>query len=261
MTLPLIIGHRGASAVAPENTLAAFKQALRDKADGIEFDVRLSHDEVPVVIHDRDLRRTGLLNAKVSDLSSNELCKLNVGKWFNLRYPSRMRDEYGQETIPTLEDVFRLFDKTKPALYVEIKADKKDARRLAEEVVRAVRAYNFVTNVVVESFALDLIAEVKRLASEIKTAALFERKLSSPAPSARALIEEAVACGADEISLHHTLVGKRIVAAAHERSLGVVIWTVDTPGWIKRAATLGIHALITNDPALMRKTLDDFRTA
>ncbi|MBA2504058.1 MAG: hypothetical protein H0V27_14370 [Pyrinomonadaceae bacterium] len=261
MSLPLIIGHRGASAVAPENTLAAFKQALRDGADGIEFDVSLSQDGIPVVIHDRDLRRTGMMNAKVGELSSDELCKINVGKWFNLRYPSRRRDEYEEETIPTLEDVFRFFDKTKRALYVEMKADKKDALKLVEEVISAIRASNFVNDVVVESFALDAIAEVKRLAPEIKTAALFERKLSSPAPSARAIIEEAVACGADEISLHHTLVGKRIVAAAHERNLGVVIWTVDAPGWIKRAAALGIHALITNDPALMRKRLKDFCAA
>jgi glycerophosphoryl diester phosphodiesterase len=68
--MPLIIGHRGASALAPENTLAAFERAMRDGADGIEFDVRLARDAVPVVIHDAGLRRTGLREGEVESLTS-----------------------------------------------------------------------------------------------------------------------------------------------------------------------------------------------
>src|SRR5437764_1199743 len=64
-TLPLIIGHRGAAAVAPENTLVSFERALRDGADGIEFDVRLASDNVPVVIHDPTLKRTGSRKGRV----------------------------------------------------------------------------------------------------------------------------------------------------------------------------------------------------
>ncbi|MBA2339208.1 MAG: hypothetical protein H0V88_02345 [Pyrinomonadaceae bacterium] len=258
MQTPLIIGHRGASAVAPENTLAAFGQALTDGADGVEFDVRLSQDEVPVVIHDRDLRRTGLTNAKVSDLSARELGAIDVGKWFNLRYPSMSREEYEGATIPTLEEVLRFFDKTKRVLYVEMKTDKTNAHKLATEVVRCIREHDFTHYAVVESFALEAVAEVKRLAPEIMTAALFERKLSRPAPSADTMLEEAIACGASEIALHHTLARKRCVEKALQRGLRVAVWTVDESRWIKRAAALGINALITNDPAKMRASLDDF---
>ena len=70
MNAPLIIGHRGASAVAPENTLAAFREAVAVGADGIEFDVRLTRDGVPVVIHDRDLRRTGGLPHRIADVAT-----------------------------------------------------------------------------------------------------------------------------------------------------------------------------------------------
>ncbi|MDQ3754751.1 MAG: glycerophosphodiester phosphodiesterase, partial [Acidobacteriota bacterium] len=66
MTPPLIIGHRGASAVAPENTLGAFARALDDGADGIEFDVRLARDGVPIVIHDATLKRTALQDGAVA---------------------------------------------------------------------------------------------------------------------------------------------------------------------------------------------------
>jgi len=86
MTRPLIIAHRGASARAPENTLAAFQMAIDAGAEGVEFDVRLAKDDVPVVIHDHDLKRVGSLNERVASLTSNELGRIDVGSWFNHRY-------------------------------------------------------------------------------------------------------------------------------------------------------------------------------
>ncbi|MBV9957612.1 MAG: glycerophosphodiester phosphodiesterase, partial [Acidobacteria bacterium] len=85
----LIIGHRGASAAAPENTLVAFERAMADGADGVEFDVQLARDGVPVVIHDATLRRTGLKEGLIAELSSNELARTDVGTWFNRRFPAR----------------------------------------------------------------------------------------------------------------------------------------------------------------------------
>src|SRR5438270_9008383 len=102
INLPLIIGHRGNSAEAPENTIAAFARALNDGADGIEFDVRLARDRTPVVIHDATLKRTGGLPAAVSALSSAELTRLDVGSWFNRKFKSQARAEYALETVPTL---------------------------------------------------------------------------------------------------------------------------------------------------------------
>src|SRR6185295_1303429 len=101
MPVPLIIGHRGASAVAPENTMAAFREAIAVGADGIEFDVRLASDGVPVVIHDSTLRRTGGLNQRVADLSSQELSKVDVGTWFAPRFAN--------EAAPSLTELFNLF--------------------------------------------------------------------------------------------------------------------------------------------------------
>ena len=100
MSSPLIIGHRGASAVAPENTMAAFREAIAVGADGIEFDVRLARDGVPVVIHDSTLRRTGGLNKRVADLSAEEISKIDVGSWFAPRFAN--------ETVPSLRDLFTL---------------------------------------------------------------------------------------------------------------------------------------------------------
>src|SRR5712691_1033184 len=109
---PLIIGHRGSSAVAPENTIAAFVRAMRDGADGFEFDVRLARDGVPVVIHDATLRRTAQMSGAVADFTSRELNHVDVGSWFNHQHPNRARQEYAQETVPTLEQVLDLIEET-----------------------------------------------------------------------------------------------------------------------------------------------------
>ncbi|MFL6229027.1 MAG: glycerophosphodiester phosphodiesterase [Pyrinomonadaceae bacterium] len=248
---PLVIGHRGASAHAPENTLAAFARALSDGADGLEFDVRLARDGVPVVIHDATLSCTALRRGKVASLSSADLAEIDVGSWFNQRFPARARDEYAQERVPTLAHVIKLFAPRCRVLYVELKCERAETGELTAATVAVLRASAFARRCVVESFALGAVAEVKRLAPELRTAALFERTLRRPHVPARELLERAVACGADEIALHRSLVSRRTVEAARAAGLPTVVWTVDHPAWARRAAELGLHALITNYPARM----------
>jgi glycerophosphoryl diester phosphodiesterase len=253
-THPLIIGHRGASAHAPENTLVAFARALEAGADGIEFDVRLARDRVPVVIHDADLRRTALREGSVAALSSIELGMTDVGSWFNGRYPARARAEFAGASVPALSKVFEMYGGD-ALLYVEMKCDASESSRLAAEVAALIRSHSVIDCVVVKSFMLDAIKEIKRLNPRIRTAALFERKVSRPLPSMRRIIEQALACGADELSLQRTLVSRRIIDEALRRGLKLVVWTVDNPAWMERARRDGVHALITNDPALMRPAL------
>jgi glycerophosphoryl diester phosphodiesterase len=256
MLQPLIIGHRGASAVAPENTLVAFERAFEDGADGIEFDVRLARDRVPVVIHDATLRRTALRDGRIADLSSSELSETDAGTWFNLRHPKGARAEYAEAGVPTLAQVFELCGARDARLYVEMKCEGSESGALAAEVAKLVREHAFYDRAVVESFALDSIAEIKRLDARIRTAALFEPRLTRPRPSIRKMIEQALSCGADEIALHYTLATRRAVEEARRRGMEVVVWTVDRPSWIDRAIAYGISAVITNDPARMRTHLD-----
>jgi glycerophosphoryl diester phosphodiesterase len=265
---PLIIGHRGASKVAPENTLAAFERALFDGADGIEFDVRLARDNVPVVIHDATLRRTAALHpdAPIASLSSSELSTIDVGSWFNRRFPARAENVYERETVPTLSRVFEIIAPRCRVLYVELKYEADAMKNLAggitnfvEKVVAEVRAHRLEQCVVIESFALDAVAEVKRIAPDLRTAAAFERRLGRPLITPRTLLRQARACRADELALAHSLVSRRMIEAARACGLPSVVWTVDHPSWARRASALGLHALITNDPARMRSALDDLR--
>jgi glycerophosphoryl diester phosphodiesterase len=249
-SLPLIIGHRGASAAAPENTLRAFAQALADGADGVEFDVRLARDGVPVCIHDATLRRTALRDAPVAALSSTDLRQTDAGTWFNLKFPALARPEFSREHVPTLSEIFALVGTRAKLLYVELKLeDAEPCAPLVEAVAREIRAHDLATRAVIESFRLDAVSEVRRLAPELRTAALFERRLARPILTRRTIISRALEARADEIALHRTLARRAVVAEAHAHGMGALVWTADNPAWVRRARAYGLRAVITNHPA------------
>ncbi|MBA3354371.1 MAG: hypothetical protein H0U18_00220 [Pyrinomonadaceae bacterium] len=250
--LPLIIGHRGASSIAPENTLAAFTCAIQDGAEGIEFDVRLSQDGVPVVIHDPTLARTGLIDGVVAELSAEVLGRTDVGSWFSRR-PNADDVDFSGEKLPSLQQVFDLFADSDALLYLEMKSQAGDGERLAAEVAGAIRKHAIAQYVVVSSFNLSQVQAVKAIYPAIRTAALFEPRVSRPATLIRGikLVKLAQDCGANEICLHHALSSSRLTEQARKSQLEVVVWTVDTPEWIERGRSRGVKALITNDPASM----------
>jgi len=240
MPFPLIIGHRGASAVAPENTMAAFREAIAVGAHGIEFDVRLTRDGIPVVIHDSTLGRTGGMNQRVSDLSWDELRKIDVGSWFK-------GGSFAGETVPSLEELFDLFQTNNLSLYLEMKCDSPaEYRPLAEACCRMIHEHSLIERVVVECFQLPALEVLKAIDPDIKTAALFDRGFID-----QSIVERATEIGAMAVALHHRLGRKGLVGKSKQAGLHVAVWTVDDPIWIDRARSIGIDALITNDPARM----------
>ena len=248
----LIIGHRGASAVAPENTMAAFRKALAVGADGIEFDVRLTRDGVPVVIHDSTLRRTGGLPHRVADLTSAEISKIDVGSWFAQKkgFPP---GTFANETVPSLAELFTHFQTNNSTLYLEMKGDSPSEQRpLAEACVRAIEEHSLKERVVVECFQLPALKILREIDPEIKTVALFEPSFTNPSVlSDQRIINQAMEIGAAALALHHRLARESLVQKAKAAGLHVAVWTVDDPAWIERARSIGIDALITNDPAVM----------
>ena len=248
----LIIGHRGASAVAPENTMAAFREALAVGADGIEFDVRLTRDGVPVVIHDSTLRRTGGLPHRVADLTWAEISKIDVGSWFAQKkvFPP---GTFASETVPSLAELFTLFQSNNSTLYLEMKCDSPaEQRPLAEACVRAIGEHSLKERVIVECFQLPALKILREIDPDIKTVALFEPTFTNPSVlSDQRIINQALDAGAAALALHHRLARPSLVQKAKAAGLHVAVWTVDDPAWIERARAIGIDALITNDPAAM----------
>lgn len=231
MTSPLIIGHRGASAVAPENTIAAFEAAIHAGADGVEFDVRLSRDGVPVVIHDETLYRTHGVRARVAELTLNELNTIDVG---------------GKERVPSLEQLFELFESNNMILCLEMKGQQS---HLAEACCRLIEQHRLKDRVILSCFEHSALETVKNINSTFRTAALFQ-------PPASLIVERTLSIGAAEIALHHRLVNRDVVEKARAADLRVVTWTVDDPAWVKRAQATGIDALITNNPSALLAARD-----
>jgi glycerophosphoryl diester phosphodiesterase len=218
MREPLIIGHRGAPLVALENTRPAFEAAIAAGADGIEFDVQLSRDGLPVIIHDDTLTRTHGVRRRVAELTAAELQGLGV---------------------PSLREFFESMAGNDLLIYLEIKSREAE---LPEVCSRLVREFRFEERTVVECFELEMLRGV-----ELVTAALFEPRIYTD----RKIVERALEVGATVLALHHRLAKPPLVEKARAAGLTLVVWTVDDPAWLDRARAMKIEALITNDPARM----------
>lgn len=247
----LIIGHRGASGRLPENTLAAFRGAIDDGADGIELDVRLSRDGVPVVIHDATLRRTTGSAARVSDLTAVELSKLTAvppRRPFSTdaAAPRPSPEDLG---VPTLERVLTLPETAGSILYVELKGRRSSDMELEEAVVDVIRRTGATDRVVVLSFNHASLRRVRRLDGLLRTAATVAPELRLPRPSPARLADIVERAEAGEAALHVSLATRRRFEALRDRGFRVSVWTVNSPLVGTYLDRVGVHALMTDHPA------------
>ena len=255
--LPLIVAHRGASAVAPENTAAAFRQAIADGAEGIEFDVRLTKDGVPVVFHDADLKRIAGRDSRVIELTAAELQRFDVGSWFNRAFPDTADAAFAAEIVPTLAEVLDLLDDFRGLIYVELKGKEAEIAALVRAVCAVIENSPLLPQLIVKSFRLAAIPEIRRRCPPVKTAALFAPKIMNALRKEKYLLKLARDLGAEQVSLHYSLATARLAEKAAALDMPVTIWTADHPRWIKRALKLGLQAVITNNPArLLERKLD-----
>ena len=233
MKQPVIIAHRGASAAAPENTIAAFKRAVELGAGGIEFDVQLSLDGQPVVIHDETVDRTSNGTGWVKDKTLEELKTLDFGSWF--------APGFSGERISTLEEVLFLLSSWTGMLNIEIKSGPVFYHGIEKKVVGLVRKYNMSHRVIISSFNHYSLVEVAGIAPEIGTGVLYMEGLYEP-------WSYAIKLGACAVHpLFHTLVPE-VVEGCRENGIAVNTFTVDRPELIKKMIVMGVDGIITNVP-------------
>jgi glycerophosphoryl diester phosphodiesterase len=263
-TQPLIIAHRGASGLAPENTMAAFSLALALGADGIELDVQLSADSQPVVIHDAKLDRTTAGRGPVSNFTAAEIGQLDAGSWFKRKLALRPRAralaerawkgrlDFAKERVPTLEMVL---DELAPRarIYIELKGTRSSRPRLLSSTIEVVRQCYAETSVTLLSFDHAIIGESKRLAPELRAAILLPGAAGHLA--ARSILEAAKRAGADEVALHFGLISRRTVAALQDAGLSVSAWTANRPMLMRRLASCGVDAIMTDFPDRLARLL------
>jgi len=247
---PFILAHRGASAYAPENTLAAFRLAREMGADGIELDVQLSKDKVPVVIHDDLVDRTTDGQGRVSDLKIADIARLDAGA---------KTEDYRGEQIPTLAQVFEaLSEWLKPVgrerpciINVELKTDRLTTDGLEREVANVIARYAVQDRVLISSFNPLSLHRFKTFNPRCTRGLLFDNTMPFY------LRKTWLRFWAAPRAMHpeHTMVDARYVAWAKRKRLAVNTWTVDDPGEAKVFAQLGVTAIITNKPDVLRGAL------
>lgn len=165
----IVAAHRGASRLAPENTVAAFEAAMASGAVALELDVQLTSDDELVVIHDASLDRTTSGHGAVRSLNAAEINGLDAGAWFS--------PEFAGERIPTLDQVLES-TKGRARLNIELKDTRTD--RIAERVIETVRAHDAIDRVVVMSFDLDAVLAAKHRAPDCVVLPIVSQPLLDP---------------------------------------------------------------------------------
>lgn len=246
---PLIIAHRGASAHAPENTLAAFKRAVEVGSEGIEFDVRLTRDGEAVVFHDATLKRTGGRKEAVLAMTAEELGTIDIGSWFNKKRPASADPAFKTERVATLGQTLEQLNDFKGLIYVELKCDAGKIEELCKAVCRVINGSALLPHMIVKSFELSAIPHIRRLCPDVQTAALFSAKIMTAIRKERRIIQAAKTAHAHQLSVHYSLATRALMEMARRSNMPVTIWTADHPRWVKKGTELGLKAIITNDPA------------
>jgi len=232
MTIPKIIAHKGASAHAPENTLAAFQLALEQNADGIELDTMLSVDGQVVVFHDNTVDRITNGSGRVKDMSLAQLKELDIGD--------------GQK-IPTLAEVLEQFG-GKFLINIELKNYTSIFDNLPIEVAKLVKDYGLEESVLLSSYNA---FNIKRLRSELPKTKLG---LITDEQKAKHWIWRFFKY--DSLHPHFSDVDKVLVSALHARNREINVYTVDEPEEMTRLAGLDVDGIITNVPQLARQVLE-----
>jgi glycerophosphoryl diester phosphodiesterase len=244
-----IIAHRGASADAPENTIAAVTLAWTQHADAVEVDVRLSKDRHVVVFHDQDARRAAGLNKQIDGQTLAELKSLDVGRWKEPRWSG--------ERIPTLQEVLETVA-TGKRLFVEIKCGCEGLPELASVIRRSGKKFE---QLVLIGFSLESMSAAKQMFRQVEVGwvAEFKRDLRGAwTPKPEQLITRARAAGLDALDLSARgpwtpALGKKV----HQAGLKLYVWTVDSIAKAVQVIDSGVDGITTNRPGWLRQRLAD----
>ncbi len=236
---PLVVGHRGASAHAPENTLAAFRLARDVGADGIELDVHLTADGVPVVIHNAGVEATTNGTGRISDLTLDEVKRLDAGSHFG--------PAFAGERIPSLAEALGAVGHDL-LVNIELKPQPKGGRSLESAVGDVVRGLGMESRVWFSSFKPYSLAAIRRAIPGVPCGLLVS-------PLTLTALWLAPVTPMEALHPHHTLYTGWVAALSRRLGLKSAVWTVDDPETVARVVQVGVDAVITNDPGAVLRQL------
>lgn len=231
LTRTQITAHRGYSAVAPENTMYAFEEAVGIGADYIELDVQLTADGQLVVFHDNTIDRTTDGKGKLSKYTYEELQEFSAGSWFS---KDGMFDD---AKIVLFSDVLECVGND-ILLNIEIK-NHGDIVRTAEKTVEVIEEYGIERSCYVTSFSYKALKTVKKLNPKIKTGLIANIATSTSFSQLKYI---------DAVSLNYIFINQSVVNMAHQNGKRVFVWTVDNRSDIQHMIAMGVDNIITNRP-------------
>jgi glycerophosphoryl diester phosphodiesterase len=231
----IITAHRGASGMAPENTLAAIKKAMELGADWSEVDVHLSKDGEVILLHDESMSRTANRKGKVWEFTLEELKKLDAGSWYSPLYAG--------EPLPTLREVIRLV-KGRMKLNIEIKISGSEAD-IVEKVLDIIQQEGFSRDCLITSFDRETVESVLKIAPQLKTGLILAMRNS-----------DNILDGAWKVlSCHHAVIDKDFIDKAHKAGREIHAWTVNSKEMMRQLIEIGVDGIITNYPDRLKEIL------
>lgn len=229
-----VMAHRGASASAPENTLASIRQAIQDGADWVEIDVQETADGEVVVFHDSDFMKLSGVNLKIWNATSDDLEDLDIGSWFS--------PEFQGERVPTLAEVLDEC-RGKIGVNIELKYYGHD-RRLEQRVAELVDARQMASEVMAMSLKMDAVTKMKRIRPNWKVGLLMSVHTG-----------EISDIDADFLAVNAAFAGRGLIEGAHADGKDVYVWTVNDAPTMSMMMSRGVDGLLTDRPALARNVL------
>lgn len=243
------VAHRGGSAVAPENTLAAFHNALTLPVDAIELDVHMSRDGHAIVFHDYTVERLTNGKGNILDLDFAYLRSLNAAAHFPGGWPQ-------PEQIPTLREVLDLA-RGHVQVYIEIKPAKRGRTygrypNIAETVLAEVHAAGMLNQVLIMSFDWFILPLIKSLEPHVQTGAAVSEDVWNPAAESAldTLIGQVTALNCDWINMDCHLFTANMSAVAHQHGFKLGVWTVNNEDEMRRFVSAGVDSITSDRPDL-----------
>lgn len=238
---PLIIAHRGASKEAPENTMPSFRRAIELGADGIELDVMLTRDNVPVVTHYNDLSVLTNHRGRIHETPFATIKTLDMGSHFNPAFQG--------VTCPTLPEVLDLTSKLMITTIVEIKAQPGKIANIADLIGGVVSDFKFCGNVTISSSNLKIVYSLARKYSNLERA--YVLSLGSPGLVWSGIITKTIKLNSIHVS--KDIIGKHLADRVHKNGQSLFVWTVNSEKELIKCINLKADGIITDDPAFVKK--------
>ncbi|MFH1527142.1 MAG: glycerophosphodiester phosphodiesterase family protein [Bacteroidota bacterium] len=246
----LIIAHRGASAVAPENTIIAFKKAMELHANAIELDVRQTKDNQLVVLHDATVNRTTNGRGGIATMTLAEVRKLDAGSWFDPHFKN--------ERIPTFHEVIEILD-TATILIIEIKEGNETYPGIEEQVLNLVKTNRLEGQVILKSFDQRVLRRIKEKAPQIRLLYVYVFTI----PWLNITVDRGVSAGdlldlnVDYLQPHKIFLSRSFVNRAQERGFKVIVWDVEDEDTMKEMLDLGVNGIETDFPDKLYNVLHE----